>query len=138
MFALGSAEDLHSPHVEALVKFKDKTRHLVLSKVPIEIPRDAETVWQEKGQKLAVAAADKYAESKIPPPHALCRNENETFATAVETYQPHVVAYPLYYGHYTYRDRKYRIVVDGFTKEVAGEKPFGLKNRKWAGIFPTF
>lgn len=135
---LASPENLYSPHVEALVRWEDKLRNVILSKIPVEIPLDSEVVWQEKGSKEAKLAAEKHAESKIPPPYPMCRNENEVLETTFESHQPRVVVYPLYYGSYTYHERTYRVVVDGFSKEVTGEKPFGLKNRKWAGVFPVW
>lgn len=120
------------------MRWHDKTRNLILSKIPVEVPLGAESVWQEKGKRAAKLLAAEHAKRKIPPPYPMCRNENEVIDTSFESYQPRVVVYPLYYGSYIYQERTYRLVVDGFTKEVTGEKPFGLKNRKWASVFPVW
>lgn len=138
VFALAIADNLHSPHVESLIKWTDKQRHLVLTKIPYEIPLAADLVWTNKALKQAKKIAQVNAEAKIPVPMPLCRNVDETSDVTIDGYEPRVLVYPFYYGSYSYQQKTYRVVVDGFTKEVAGEKPFGLKNRKWAGLMPSF
>ena len=137
MFVLASASNLHTYHIEHLVRWEDKLRHLVLSKIPVEIPLDPETKWHEQGEKLALALAKKNAETKIPPPMSFYRIENTTVETHIESHEPRVVVYPLYYGSYTYQDKTYRVVIDAFTKEVTGDKPFGFSNRKWKHLLPA-
>lgn len=132
VFVLASSPNVYTYLAEELVRWDEaKAKHLILSKIPVAVPLDADLRWRQEGLKRALSEARKRAEARIPAPSAFYRNENAVVEASVESHEPRVVVYPLYYGAYTFRDREYRVVVDAFTKEVTGEKPFGLRNRRW-------
>jgi len=133
--ALAAVPSLYTPLVEALVRVEDKLAHVLVSKVPLHVPVDVELVWKDKGERSAVARAAKSAEARVPPPLPLCRNEDVVVVPSVEAREVHLVGYPVAFSTYTYRGHTYRVVLDGFSKEVTGEKPFGLSNRKWTGLW---
>ena len=106
---------------------------MTLTRIVIDVPKDAEMVWKRGGHAL-VDAQEREACALLVRRQSRPDSIADLHCyTKVLKLVPRLQCYPFYFCRYSFAGQQYRLLINGYTGDITADRPYGMTN-----IFKAF